>query len=89
MQITLHNSHCFPEFIQCLCQMLTCIRNVFLIDSYVEEFPGLVHFIFVDRMSHQMTAPSINISSEDTDRITAYVKEEVRSEKRTLLVESV
>ena len=43
----------------------------------MEEFPGLVHFIFVDRTSHQMTAPSINISTEDVDKITAYVKKEV------------
>ncbi len=47
--------------------------------SYVEDFPGLVHFIFVDRVSHQMTAPAINVSSEDTDKMAAYIKQEVGS----------
>ncbi len=54
--------------------------------SYVEEFPGLVHFVFVDRMTHQMTAPSLNISEDDVDRITAYVKEQVQNFKAVLFL---
>ncbi len=49
-----------------------------LIRSYVEDFPGLVHFMFVDRITNQLTAPSINISADDVDQVAAYVKQQVR-----------
>lgn len=32
-------------------------RSIISINKYLEEFPGLVHFLYVDRSVHQLTAP--------------------------------
>ncbi|CAH0385397.1 unnamed protein product [Bemisia tabaci] len=41
-------------------------RSSLNINRYLEEFPGLVHFIYIDRSNHRIIAPSLNFSDEDT-----------------------
>ncbi|XP_049857861.1 Hermansky-Pudlak syndrome 1 protein homolog [Schistocerca gregaria] len=62
----------FSEFLK-----VKALRNFTLgsrasltINKYLEEFPGLVHFLYIDRTNHRITAPGLDFSSEETITLT-------------------
>ncbi|XP_018574507.1 Hermansky-Pudlak syndrome 1 protein isoform X2 [Anoplophora glabripennis] len=50
----------FDEFLK-----VKSIKN-FSLGSYLEEFPGLVHFLYIDRTTHRVTTPTLDLSTEES-----------------------
>lgn len=60
---------------------LFCTGDTILISiRYLDAFPGLVHFIYIDRRTNQLTAPSLNITDEGENHdATQFLKDKVKS----------
>ncbi|XP_065203084.1 uncharacterized protein HPS1 [Planococcus citri] len=46
------------------------LKSTLNINKYLEEFPGLVHFIYIDRITHRFVAPCLDFSSKETTNMT-------------------
>lgn len=48
--------------------------------TYIQQFPGLIHFVYIDRRTNQVTAPSFNIMSGEINGMdaTRLLKDKVR-----------
>ncbi|KAK8743183.1 hypothetical protein OTU49_001583 [Cherax quadricarinatus] len=51
--------YCHFLEVKALRNMTLGCRSGLTINKYLEEFPGLVHFLYVDRSSHQLTSPTL------------------------------
>ncbi|XP_024936234.1 uncharacterized protein LOC107263082 isoform X2 [Cephus cinctus] len=45
-------------------------RTSLTINKYLEEFPGLVHFIYIDRTTHRLTTPTLDFTNPETLALT-------------------
>ncbi|XP_064083224.1 BLOC-3 complex member HPS1-like [Macrobrachium nipponense] len=51
--------YCHFLEVKALRNMTLGCRSALTINKYLEEFPGLVHFLYVDRSNHQLTSPTL------------------------------
>lgn len=63
-------SLCPSDILFIFFNQIICTRSTLNINKYLEEFPGLVHFIYVDRISHRMIAPGLEFASKETLELT-------------------
>ncbi|KAK7069731.1 hybrid polyketide synthetase [Halocaridina rubra] len=56
--------YCHFLEVKALRNMTLGCRSALTINKYLEEFPGLVHFLYVDRSSHQLTSPTLMVEDD-------------------------
>ncbi|XP_058809470.1 BLOC-3 complex member HPS1 [Phymastichus coffea] len=60
----------FSDFLKIKAIKNFTIGSSLTINKYLEEFPGLVHFIYIDRTTHRLIAPTIDFSNSETLTLT-------------------
>ncbi|GJQ86235.1 hypothetical protein Trydic_g8935 [Trypoxylus dichotomus] len=60
----------FDEFLKVKAMKNFSLGSSLTINKYLEEFPGLVHFIYIDRTNHRVTAPSLGFGTDETLALT-------------------
>ncbi|XP_050735264.1 BLOC-3 complex member HPS1-like isoform X3 [Eriocheir sinensis] len=51
--------YCHFLEVKALRNMTLGCRSTLTINKYLEDFPGLVHFLYIDRSTHQLTSPTL------------------------------
>ncbi|XP_043508375.1 Hermansky-Pudlak syndrome 1 protein homolog isoform X2 [Frieseomelitta varia] len=56
----------FSDFLKVKALKNFTLGSSLTINKYLEEFPGLVHFIYIDRVTHRLTAPTLDFTNPET-----------------------
>ncbi|CAL7937648.1 unnamed protein product [Xylocopa violacea] len=60
----------FSDFLKVKALKNFTLGSSLTINKYLEEFPGLVHFIYIDRTTHRLTAPTLDFTNPETLALT-------------------
>ncbi|XP_070155056.1 BLOC-3 complex member HPS1 isoform X6 [Polyergus mexicanus] len=60
----------FSDFLKVKALKNFTLGSSLTINKYLEEFPGLVHFIYIDRTTHRLVAPTLDFTSTETLALT-------------------
>ncbi|KAK9303721.1 hypothetical protein QLX08_004715 [Tetragonisca angustula] len=60
----------FSDFLKVKALKNFTLGSSLTINKYLEEFPGLVHFIYIDRVTHRLTAPTLDFTNPETLALT-------------------
>ncbi|XP_029156975.1 Hermansky-Pudlak syndrome 1 protein homolog isoform X1 [Nylanderia fulva] len=60
----------FSDFLKVKALKNFTLGSSLTINKYLEEFPGLVHFIYIDRTTHRLIAPTLDFTSTETLALT-------------------
>ncbi|XP_011506371.1 PREDICTED: Hermansky-Pudlak syndrome 1 protein homolog isoform X2 [Ceratosolen solmsi marchali] len=69
-RLVCHKLNDFNDFLKVKALKNFTIGSSLTINKYLEEFPGLVHFIYIDRTTHRLIAPTIDFTNCETLALT-------------------